>query len=535
MARWSMPGLSPRRAELAKRGLAVLACALLTACATNALDTAPADPSQPWTPTAQSATPADASPAQPAAAAGAETTPQARTETAPVRDFSVPSEPVVGVLKPTPDISRDKPYGLADLIDIAQNQNPATRIAWQQARQAALASGMVEATYLPLITANVIGGYQKYENPLPLAIGSVNQITSTTQGISPQVALQWLVFDFGQRGSVHEVAKHNATAANVLFNGLHQKIIYDVTRAYFIYGAARSRVGIAAQNLTNSGDILDAAEARMKNGLGNTVEVAQARQQVAQARFGLVQAQGAERDTYQGLLGAMGVSPVTELKVKPANGRALPASIGAPTEKMVEAALSRRPDVLASFSAMKASQAGIGAAQAEFLPKVYLGAIAAGGNSSLSASGLPNIGQMSSASGVMVGATMPLYDGGLRAAQLKNAESLAAATEATFQKVRDEAAREIVVTAHTLRSALASYTAATALAQAAAVTYDAALSAYRAGVGNISVATAADSGLLTARLAQSDAHAAALVSAANLAFVLGAMTSRDVPASLIAR
>ncbi|MET3352884.1 UNVERIFIED_ORG: outer membrane protein TolC [Xanthobacter viscosus] len=179
MARWSMPGLSPRRAELAKRGLAVPACALLTACATNALDTAPADPSQPWTPTAQSATPA-----------GAETTPQARTETAPVRDFSVPSEPVAGVLKPTPDISRDKPYGLADLIDIAQNQNPATRIAWQQARQAALASGMVEATYLPLITANVIGGYQKYENPLPLAIGSVNQITSTTQGVSPQVALQ---------------------------------------------------------------------------------------------------------------------------------------------------------------------------------------------------------------------------------------------------------------------------------------------------------------------------------------------------------
>ena len=223
MARWSMPGLSPRRAELAKRGLAVLACALLTACATNALDTAPADPSQPWTPTAQSATPADASPAQPAPPADAETTPQARTETAPVRDFSVPSEPVAGVLKPTPDISRDKPYGLADLIDIAQNRNPATRIAWQQARQAALASGMVEATYLPLITANVIGGYQKYENPLPLAIGSVNQITSTTQGISPQVALQWLVFDFGQRGSVHEVAKHNATAANVLFNGLHRR------------------------------------------------------------------------------------------------------------------------------------------------------------------------------------------------------------------------------------------------------------------------------------------------------------------------
>lgn len=190
---------------------------------------------------------------------------------------------------------------------------------------------------------------------------------------------------------------------------------------------------------------------------------------------------------------------------------------------------------IASLSAMKASRAGITAAEAGFMPKVCLGAIAAGGNSSLSASNLPNIAQISSASGVVVGASMPIFDGGLRAAQLRNAESRAAASEATFKRVRDEAAREIVVAANTLRSALASYTAATALAQAAQTTYDAAFSAYQAGVGNISVATEADSGLLTARQAQSDGHAASLVAAANLAFALGAMTSSDVASGLVAR
>ncbi|MFS8038333.1 TolC family protein [Xanthobacter sp. AM11] len=334
-------------------------------------------------------------------------------------------------------------------------------------------------------------------------------------------------------GLCEELAKNTAESDKQammarLFNGAHQKIIYDVTRAYFLHGAARNRARISAETLANSRRIEEAAQSRRKNGVGTTVEV-------AQSRFGLVQAQGAERDTYQGLLATMGVSPMTDMRVQEASGRRLPGTVGVPTEALITSALAVRPDVLAAFSAMKASQSAIRAAQAEFLPKVYLGAVAAGGNSNLSASGLPTIGQQSSASGVVVGATVPLYDGGLRAAQLKTAESLAAATEATFDKTRDAAAREIMVSADTLRSALAAYTAASALAKAAATTYDAALDAYRSGLGNIQVATAADSGLLTARLAQSDAHAAALVAAANLAFVLGAMTSRDVPAQFLAR
>jgi len=514
---------SPARPGRLWRSLAVLLCALLPACALKALDNAPSAPSEPWQPRAETAGTAPADPAPPP------------PETGAARDFRLSANAEVALPPPTTDISDTKAYDLAGLIDIAQTHNPSTRIAWQSARQAALASGMVEATYLPLISANVIGGYQKYDNPLPVGIGNIQQISSTTKGISPQLALQWLVFDFGQRGALHESAKHNSTAANILFNGVHQKIVHDVTQAYFLYGAARSRVGIAGQTVANSRDILDAAQARLKTGLGNTVEEAQANQQLAQARFALVQAEGTEGNAYQALLRAMGISPLTKVRIKATSGRSLPASIGAPTEKMIEAALVRRPDVLASLSAMKASRAGITAAQAEFMPKVYLGAIAAGGNSSLSAANLPNLAQISSASGVMLGASVPLFDGGLRATQLKNAESLAAASEDTFNKVRDDAAREIVIAANTLRSALASYTAATALAQAAQTTYDAAFSAYKAGIGTISVATEASSGLLTARVAQSDAHAASLVAAANLAFALGAMTSSDVASGLVAR
>jgi len=501
----------------------LLAGAALTGCATQALETAPKDPSAPWTPPSAHGETGEGAP-----------------DAARGKMFSVPAdrqaaEPRVSELQTPPPIAQGKAYGLAELIDIAQTQNPATRIAWQQARQAALATGMVEATFLPFISANVIGGYQKFSTPLPVALPGASQVNTETSGVSPQVALQWLVFDFGQRAALHDTARHNATASNILFNGLHQKIIFDVTRAYFLYGAAQSRVVISGQNLANSRRIEDAAQERMKNGLGTTVEVAQARQQAAQARFGLVQAQGLERDAYQALLGAMGISPLTQMRVREANGRALPESVGVPTERVIKAALAQRPDVLASFSALKASEAGITAAQAEFAPKVFLGAVAATGNTGLSATGLPTIGQQSSASGFMVGATLPLYDGGLRAARLKTAESVAEVSDATFQKTRDAAAREIVVASDTLRSALASYRAASELAAAAAITYDAAFDAYKSGLGTITVATTADSGLITARQAQADAHAASLVAAANLAFVLGAMTSADTAGGLLAR
>ncbi|WP_127089122.1 TolC family protein [Aquabacter cavernae] len=506
--------------------MALLLGAALAGCATQALQTAPQDAAAPWTPN---------DPPGGVGMLSGERPPQDGTSPQATKVFAVPAEPQVAELQPVPATVPGKAYGLADLIDVAQTQNPATRIAWQQARQAALATGMVEASFLPFISANVIGGYQKLSTPLPVPLPGVNSLSNEVSGVSPQIALQWLVFDFGQRAALHETARQNANASNILFNGVHQKIIYDVTRAYFLYGAARSRVTIAEQNLANSRRIEEAAQSRMANGLGTTVEVAQARQQVAQARFGLVQSQGGERDAYQALLGAMGVSPLAQIRVREANGRALPESVGAPTERMIKAALVQRPDVLASFSALKASEAGITAAQAEFAPKVFLGAVAATGNTSLSATGLPTIGQQSSASGFMMGATMPLYDGGLRAARLKGAESLADASQATFQKVRDAAAREIVVAADTLRSALASYRAATELASAAAVTYDAAFDAYKNGLGTITAATVADSGLITARQAKTDAHAASLVAAANLAFVLGAMTSADMAGGLLAR
>ena len=76
--------------------------------------------------------------------------------------FALPPQPELSQFPPVEDIQSDYEYDLAELIHLAQTHNPATRIAWQEAEQAALAAGMVKATYLPMITASVVAGRQSF-------------------------------------------------------------------------------------------------------------------------------------------------------------------------------------------------------------------------------------------------------------------------------------------------------------------------------------------------------------------------------------
>jgi outer membrane protein TolC len=240
-------------------------------------------------------------------------------------------------------------------------------------------------------------------------------------------------------------------------------------------------------------------------------------------------------DAYQRVLAAMGVTATLRIRIEGGGVRRLPDRLDLPVDSIIRLALSQRPDVAASYAALKASQSGVVAARAEFMPKVFVSGALKSGSSDFNVTGLPTIGSQSSSTGILIGATVPLYDGGVRDAQLKRAQSQAAAAEESFRKTQMEAVTEIVVAFNTLRTALASYKAAGNLTSAASITYDAAVEAYKNGVGTVMAATEADTDLLNARLARVEAYAASLISAADLAFMIGAMTSADSLGSLAPR
>ncbi len=78
---------------------------------------------------------------------------------------------------------------------------------------------------------------------------------------------------------------------------------------------------------------------------------------------------------------------------------------------------------------------------------------------------------------------------------------------------------------NTLKTSLSAYNAATALAAAAQTTFNAALTAYRNGVGSITDVTLAERQLLVAKNAATDTYSTALSAAATLALAAGVLGS----------
>jgi outer membrane protein len=262
------------------------------------------------------------------------------------------------------------------------------------------------------------------------------------------------------------------------------------------------------------------------------VAVSPARQATAQARLGLIQAQGAAQNAYLSLLSAMGVSPRTEIRVADASDRKLTPALADSVDKVISEALARRPDILAAYAAQKASLANVVAAETDFLPKLFTASTGSYNSGTVSISGVPGIGNLSSVSNlsergygatVLAGVAFPLYDAGERDAVLKQAEAKAESAKLTLTRTRDEAVRQIVLSNNGLRTSLSAHKASTALSSAAQTTFNATLAAFRSGVGPITDAISAQTALLQARNASADAYSTALGAAATLALSTGSL------------
>lgn len=496
--------------------VAPLLALMLCGCATSALQMAPAAPDRPWSASVD--------------ASGALTSSSKAGTTVPSQGYVLPPNPAAGSL-PATTIDSQRVYNLADLIDLAESINPDTRIAWNDARNAALTAGIARSAYLPRISATALGGRQTDSGGSSALGVSANQNNSFTGTVSV-LSLEWLLFDFGQRDALVDAANQGVVIANIAFTSAHQKLIHAVSLAFYAYTAAYARAESAAASLKDAQDIQLAAESRKKHGVGTVIEVAQARQLTAQAELAKVSADGGKSDAYFALLSAIGVSPLTHMQIADASRRPLPADLDQPIDRALADALQRRPDVLAAMAAQKAAEAGVRAAKADFMPKVFVSASGSHASGNIDLSAVPAVGEQAPTvnlsnhhwgATVLVGVTVPIYSGGVRNAALAQARNRADSAAETLERVKLGAAQDVVMTNARLRTSLAAAAAARALLDASQVTYDASLAAFRHGVGSSTDMLVAERQLLEARDASVDAHSAALSAAATLALACGSL------------
>ena len=297
-----------------RRGVWLLALLLLGACKANTMDLAPADPLVPWKIEHPS--------------------------------FLNNSNNQIASARPggAVAIEASRSYDLAGLIDLAQRNNPATRDAWERARQSALAVGLADSAYLPQISAEALAGYQHTTLPLPANLVPNARFTAETDELLPSLAIKWLLFDFGRRAGADIAARAESFVSNVAFTGAHQRLIFAVSRDYFALGAARGRLHVAEDAFKNARIVEDAVKARRATGLATTVEVAQAVRQTAEARFSLARATGDAHSAYHALIASMGLMPSAAIDVSDNSSKKLPSAPSEAVDEYVTAALTNRPD-----------------------------------------------------------------------------------------------------------------------------------------------------------------------------------------------
>jgi outer membrane protein len=446
----------------------------------------------------------------------------AEAPAAPDRAWSIPQSAIdrAAQLSDGDPLAR-KGLDLPALIDLAERTNPETRVAWEAAREAAAAEGLVESSYLPQLTLQALSGFQHTPLPAPKNLVPAGYFVSNTAEIVPMLAVKWLLFDFGRRDAQMQGAKADSFVANVAFTGAHEKLVFAVSQAYFDLGASQGRLRAAQQAVKTAKTTEDAALAKRDRGLATVVAVAQAQRQTAQARYRLAATEGALRISRANLVAVLGIPAGSDLEVVDSAGLALPSAPSAAISDAIKQALSHRPDILAAVGKLDSAEASLKAERRSYYPTIEVSGQAFQNIGALSSDGKSYSTIDKTGGSIFLAFSMPLFDGGLRANRVRIAEAKVKQTEEQLEQARDTAAQQVVRAYNELTTSLAEFDAAVALGRAAHSAYDAALRSYQEGVGTYTDLSAEESAVVQAETQIEDARASSHTAAAALAFAVG--------------
>lgn len=410
-------------------------------------------------------------------------------------------------------------YDLPALVDLALHTNPETRVSWEEAKAAAARLERNRSAWYPTLTAMAFGQYFKTSFPIPGG-------PLVTHGVSSygSLNLAWTLFDFGRREALVDAGAERLSAANFAFNRKHQEIAYQVANSFFAYQAAVAKVSASQQTLESARASSEAVKAKLGKGLATRPDVLLAFQEQAKSGYDLQDARGSVIQTQADLMTNLGISPSYSLKLIDLSKLPLPAGLESSVEKIVDQALEQRPDMMARLAELRAREAEVKKARAEFWPKFSLGGTIGNqywgnvrttppGNETYSASNLVGT--------AMLSMEWTLFDGFERSNAVREAEARKEASRAQLETLRLEIMRDIWKAYADTKTALEKREFALALLKAAEESYAATQESYAHGFSTVIELLSAQKDLAHARYTEIDSRATLLRSAATLVYAAG--------------
>lgn len=376
---------------------------------------------------------------------------------------------------------------IADAVDLALRNNPATRLSWAQARAAADAYGSARGSLYPAISLDA-----SIARARPLPVPGRPSVDRSQYG--PTIGLTYLVWDFGGRAGNIDIARQTAIAADLSHNVTVQNTILQVESALFVDLGSRALRDAQRATVDEATASLSAAEERHRVGLATIADVLQARTARSQAQLTLESLEGAYRVAQGNLAVAMGLPATTSFEI-PLPETPNPDSLLCVTQSvdtLIAIATRSRPDLAAARAQASGAAAQVRATRSAFYPTISLNT-----NSGYTGSDVATLQGRTYNLGLSF--DLPLFTGFSHEYNKRTADELLDAANARTESMRQQVALQVFTAYYNLQTATDRVRTAADLLASATESESVARGRYREGVGSIVDLLIAQSALADAR------------------------------------
>ncbi len=423
-----------------------------------------------------------------------------------------------------PATDTSKTYALYELIDIAEEQNPSARVAWEQVKQQAAAVKVARSALFPTLSLNAPTTEMREFLVFPYADGPVlggATLREDDTTVNPVLALNYLLLDFGNTRAGINTATTNLFVTGESLTGTHEQIALDVTRNYYRVVSGKGLVASAQASLKDAEAIEEQVRARMEHGLATLPNFLSAKTQRQQAEYNLQNAIAAEQTAESDLARTVGLNPAVPVQIKDISHMPQRSELEDSAEQLIGKALERRPDLLEAVGRIRAADQSIKAARSAFFPTLTIQAQAGEDLIWTSTSGGPApfvhqanwLGELSF--------TWTILDGGRRRYQIVEAEAQKRIAQAQLQSAQDLAVNQVWSNYIAAKVAFRRLEISQELLISSQTSYDAARESFTLGLETYIDLLNAEQTLAQSRNEQVQAASEVLTDLAQLAYSTG--------------
>jgi len=376
-----------------------------------------------------------------------------------------------------PPIINTPTMSLRDALQVAAQNNVTLKQMQADADSASAATRSARAQTKPSLSTTTYG-----------TVGDSSNILTTSPGVMPQnifavpprgfadqnLMLMVPLFTGGRQGSNITAARKQGEAAQLSVQASRLTVTERVIEDYTSAALQQTLLNVAGARLTAENEQVRITQEKVTAGRSAPVDLLREQAEQADARQALLTAQNNTALALVDLKTALGVSQESNMTLSD-NLDGLSGAMVTPPATLQDALKqgdAHRPELAAAQRQVEAAQAGVRAARGEYAPQVYGVAM-----------GDAMTGQGVGRTGYTVGltASLPLYDGGQRRADVDEASAKLDRARADAQQARQQVDQQVATAWLTLQTATAQVETAAIGVTAAQQAYNLANLRYNAG------------------------------------------------------